>query len=71
MSDTTVGLILVLVGLLAVIGAILNWRIVTRPGKLFNILLGDRVARTIYMAVGLFIFALGIGQIFGFHWLGK
>lgn len=70
MSDTTTGLILILVGLLVVTGASLNWRIVTHPGKLLNRLFGDRIARIIYAAVGLFIFVLGLGQIFGLNWLG-
>lgn len=71
MSDTTIGLILVLIGLLAMIGAAQNWRIVTHPGKLFNRLFGDRIARAIYVAVGLFIFVLGVGQLFGMNWLGE
>lgn len=70
MSDTTTGLILALLGVLSMIGAAQNWRIVTHPGKLLNRLFGDRIARVIYAAVGLFIFVLGLGQIFGLNWLG-
>ena len=70
MSDKLPGLILFVTGLLSIIGAALNWRIITRPGKLFNILFGDRIARIIYMLVGLFLLVLGLGQIFGLNWLG-
>lgn len=71
MSDTTTGLILALLGLLAMIGAAQNWRIVTHPGKLFNMIFGDRIARGIYMLVGLIIFVLGVGELFGMNWLGE
>ena len=70
MSKTTVGLILALVGLLVLIGTNLNWRIVTHPGKLLNIIFGDRIARVIYMLTGIVLFVLGMGQVFGLNWLG-
>ena len=70
MSDVTIGLILALVGLLAMVGTALNWRIVTHSGKILNIIFGDRVARVIYMLTGFFIFVLGMGEIFGLNWLG-
>ena len=70
MSNTTVGLILALVGLLVLIGTSLNWRIVTHPGKLLNRIFGDRVARVIYMFVGIVLFVLGMGQVFGLNWFG-
>ena len=63
------GLILVLVGVLAMLGAALNWRIVTRSGKLFNVLFGDTVARVIYFLVGIFVFVKGIEIMTGAHWL--
>lgn len=70
MSDTIAGLIVALIGVLTMVGAALNWRIVTHPGKLLNIIFGDKIARIIAFLVGLFIFALGIGQILGMNWLG-
>jgi hypothetical protein len=70
MSDKLPGLILFMTGLLSIIGAALNWRIITRPGKLFNLIFGDRIARIIYMLVGLFLIVLGFGQIIGLNWLG-
>jgi hypothetical protein len=70
MSNTTVGLILALIGVLTMVGAALNWRIVTHPGKLLNIIFGDRIARIIAFLVGLFIFTLAITEILGLNWIG-
>ena len=70
MSDTTVGLIMAVIGVLVMVGAALNWRIVTHPGKLLNMIFGDRIARIIAFLAGLYIFVLGIGQIIGMNWLG-
>ena len=55
----TPGFVLIFVGLLAVLGAALNWRIVSHSGKLFNRLLGDTAARAIYAAVGVVLIVLG------------
>ena len=68
--DTMIpGLILVLVGVLSMLGAALNWRLVTRSGKLLNLLFGDTVARVIYFSVGIFVFVKGIEIMTGAHWL--
>ena len=55
-------------GLLAMIGAALNWRIVSRSGKFLNMVLGDTVARVIYFLVGVIIFVLGLEQFLGANW---
>ena len=55
----TPGAVLIVIGLLAVIGAALNWGIVSHFGKLFNRLLGDTAARAIYAAVGVVLIILG------------
>lgn len=70
MSDTTVGLLMALIGILTMVGAALNWRIVTHPGKLLNIIFGDRIAQIIAFLVVLFIFTLGITEILGLTWIG-
>lgn len=62
------GLILVLFGALAMLGAALNWRIVSRSGKLLNMMLGDKVARVIYFGVGMFLFVRGIAYLIGADW---
>jgi uncharacterized membrane protein YidH (DUF202 family) len=69
MSSTVAGLILIVAGILAMLGSALNWRIVTHSGKLFNMLLGDKVARVIYFGVGVFIFIKGIELAIGANWL--
>jgi hypothetical protein len=68
-STTTAGLILVLAGMLAMLGSVLNWRLITRSGKLLNMILGDTVARVIYFGVGIFVFIKGIELLTGAHWL--
>jgi uncharacterized membrane protein YuzA (DUF378 family) len=69
MTDTILGLVLVVIGLLAVVGAALNWRIVTHSGKLLNLLFGDMIARTIYVVIGIFLMAMGVARMFGVSWL--
>ena len=71
MTDTIEGIIFILIGLLAIIGTALNWRLVTRPSKLLNLALGDTIARTIYIAAGFVLLVLGVGRIIGMDWLGK
>jgi hypothetical protein len=68
-SMTTAGLVLILAGGLAMLGAAMNWRIVTHSGKLFNMIFGDKIARVIYFGVGIFVFVKGIELLVGAHWL--
>ena len=69
MTDTTLGLVLVVIGLLVVVGSALNWHIVTHSGKLLNLLFGDMIARTIYIVIGLFLMAMGVARMFGIYWI--
>jgi len=69
MDTLAPGWILIVVGILSMLGAALNWRFVTRSGKLLNIVLGDTVARVIYFGVGIFVFIKGIEILIGAHWL--
>lgn len=68
-STTAAGLILIPAGILAMLGSAMNWRIVTHSGKLFNRLLGDKIARIIYFGVGIFVFVKGIELAIGANWL--
>jgi hypothetical protein len=63
------GLLLVVVGALAMLGAVLNWRIVTRSGKLLNMMLGDTLARILYFGLGVFLFLKGIEIMIGADWV--
>jgi hypothetical protein len=69
MSSTVSGFFLIMIGILAMLGAALNWKIISRPGKLFNMLFGDTVARVIYFIVGALLFVMGIGRLIGANWL--
>jgi len=69
MTDTTLGIVLILIGFLVVIGSALNWHIVTHSGKLLNLLFGDMIARTIYIVIGIFLIAMGIARMVGITWL--
>lgn len=68
MTDTTLGLVVFVIGLLAVIGSALNWRIVIHSGKLLNLLFGDMIARTIYILIGIILIATGVARMFGIYW---
>lgn len=68
MSTTTTGIVLGVFGVLAMLGSALNWRVVTHSGKLFNMILGDKVARIIYFGVGLLVFIKGIELAIGARW---
>ena len=69
MSETGIGILLLLIGVLAMIGSALNWRIVTRSGKLVNRLFGDTAARVIYFIAGFVLFIMGIGFLIGAKWI--
>lgn len=51
------------------VGAALNWGIVSRPGKLLNRIFGDTTARIIYFVSGVFLFVIGVGRLIGANWL--
>jgi len=64
MNETVVpGLVLVATGVLTIIGAALDWRIVSHSGKLLNRIFGYMIARAIYGAIGIVLIALGIGRL--------
>jgi len=64
MNETVVpGLVLIAIGVLTIIGAALDWRIVSHSGKLLNRIFGDMIARAIYGAIGIVLIALGIGRL--------
>jgi len=64
MICSTPAVFLIVTGVLAVIGAALNWRIVSHSGKLLNRFLGDKAARAIYSAIGVLLIVLGVMQMF-------
>ena len=68
MGPTGTGLLLIALGLVAMLGSALNWRIVSRSGKMLNMLVGDTVARVIYFILGMVFFVLGLEQFLGADW---
>lgn len=68
MNSTGTGLLFVAIGMLIMLGAALNWGVVSRSGKLLNRIVGDTVARIIYFVAGIFLFAVGIGRLIGANW---
>ena len=69
MNETMSGSIFIAIGVLTMVGAALNWGIVSRSGKLLNLLFGDSLARVIYFVAGVFLFIVGIGKLIGANWL--
>lgn len=69
MNSTLTSLLFVAIGVLIMVGAALDWGIVSRPGKLLNRIFGDTVARILYFAAGIFLFVIGIGRLIGANWL--
>jgi len=68
MNTTISGFLMMTFGLIAMLGAAMNWRIVSRSGKFLNIIFGDTVARGFYFLVGVLIFVLGLEQFLGANW---
>ncbi len=69
MTPTGSGIVLIVIGAIAMLGAVFNWWIITRSRRLFNMLLGDKAARVIYFIVGALLFLRGIGQLLGKNWI--
>jgi Na+/H+ antiporter NhaD/arsenite permease-like protein len=69
MEDPKVlGLLFIAIGIVAMLGAALNWRIVSHPGKILNRIFGDSIARIIYFVAGIFLFVVGVGRLIGANW---
>jgi len=62
-NNTLVGVVVIAIGVLAFVGAVLDWRIVNHSGKLLNRLLGDAIARAVYAAIGVALVAIGVGRL--------
>ncbi len=71
MNNTIAGSVLVAAGLFCVIGTALNWNIIMRPGKLFNRLAGEGVARVVYIAIGFVLIVLGALRFGGTSLFGR
>jgi len=63
MNPTLSGSLLIVFGLLAMIGAALNWPFIRRSRKLVNLVFGETVARIIYFLAGVLLFIVGIERL--------
>jgi hypothetical protein len=68
MHPTVSGILLIVFGLLAMIGAALNWRFISRSPKLVNLVFAETVARMIYFVAGVLLFIVGIERLIGANW---
>jgi len=68
MHPTVSGILLIVFGLLAMIGAALNWRFISRSRKLVNLVFAETVARMIYFVAGVLLFIVGIERLIGANW---
>jgi hypothetical protein len=60
MERMTTGVVVIGIGLLSIVGALLNWRIAVGPGKLIPRLLGPAGAKIFMILIGLALIGLGI-----------
>ena len=67
-NPTFVGFLFVTIGVVIMLGAAMNWAIVSRPGKLLNRIFGDTIARMLYFVAGIFLFVAGVGRLIGANW---
>jgi len=65
MDSTITGYLMLVLGIIVMLGSAMNWRIISRSGKLLNMLLGDTVARIVYFVVGIVFVFLGLNQLTG------
>jgi hypothetical protein len=65
MEQTMSGMVIIGVGILSILGALLNWSIVVGSGKLIPRLLGPIGAKIFMIVAGLVIIGFGIGILLG------
>jgi hypothetical protein len=59
------GMLVIVIGVLSILGALLNWRIVVGSGKLIPRLLGPAGAKVFMVVVGLACIVLGTSLMLG------
>lgn len=65
MDQTTGGFVVIGVGVLSIMGALLNWRIVVGSGKLIPRLFGPTGAKIVMVLVGIGLIGYGIALALG------
>jgi hypothetical protein len=59
---------MVTLGFLVMLGSALSWRIISRSGKLLNMIIGDTAARVVYFILGIVFIIIGLNQLTGLNW---
>lgn len=65
MDQFVPALVVILIGIVTILGALLNWRIIMNPGKLIPRLLGPAVSRIVFVVAGVALIGLGVGLLLG------
>ena len=65
MSPITGGMFIILIGIISILGAFLNWNIVVGPGKLIPRLLGPSGAKIFMIILGIVLVGIGAGMVLG------
>ena len=65
MSSSTGGMFIILIGLISILGAFLNWNIVVGAGKLIPRLLGPTGAKIFMIILGIVLIGVGMGIVLG------
>jgi len=65
MNFSIEAILAIILGLVVLLGAILNWQFILRPDRLLNRLMGPIVTRIVTFIVGLILVGLGIGLMLG------
>ena len=65
MDKSTSGMVFIGIGLLSILGALLNWRVVVGSGKLIPRLLGPAGGKIFIIIVGVALICLGAAMMTG------
>lgn len=65
MEQTVSGMLILSIGVLSIVGAVLNWRMVVGPEKLIPRLLGPAGAKIFMILLGLGLIVFGILLLLG------
>ena len=68
MNFSLESILVIALGLIILLGAVLNWQFILRPERLVNRLMGPTVTRIVYIILGIVLIGLGVGLLTG--WIG-
>jgi uncharacterized membrane protein YuzA (DUF378 family) len=65
MNFSLESILAIALGLIILLGAVLNWQFILRPERLVNRLMGPVLTRIVYIIVGIVLMGLGVGLMTG------